>query len=178
MAHDHTQRRPRPTLAATLKKSASEPAIYGVVLVAGLLVILADGTDASWRVLVKVLATLVVFWLAHVYAGVVAHLGDSRDGDLPTTARIVAAVREAFLHSRGMLLAGVIPVVVLALGVVRLLSDPQAIWGTLWTAVAVLGALGWIGVAAWSSRPSHRLLGAVLTSLLGMVLVTLKALVH
>lgn len=149
-----------------------------MVLVAGLVVIVADGTDASWRVLVKVLATLVVFWLAHVYAGVVAHLGDAHDDTLPTTARLAAATRAALLHSRGMLLAGVIPAVVLALGVVRLISDGQAIWGTLWTAVAVLGALGWFGVATWSTLPGQRALGAVLTSLLGMVLVLLKALVH
>ena len=50
----------------------SEPAIHGVILVAGLVVILGNSDEASWDVLVKVIATLVVFWAAHVYAGAVA----------------------------------------------------------------------------------------------------------
>lgn len=168
----------RPAGALALLRSASEPAIYGVVLVAGLVVIIADGTDASWRVLVKVLATLLVFWLAHVYAGVVAHLGDRRDDALPAGPRLATALRASFMHSWGMLLAGLIPVVVLALGVAKLLSDSQAMWGTLWAAVAVLGALGWLGVAAWTPRPGGRLAAALVTSLLGLVLVALKVLVH
>ena len=44
----------------------SEPAIHGVILVAGLVVILGNSEEASWDVLVKVIATLVVFWAAHV----------------------------------------------------------------------------------------------------------------
>lgn len=164
--------------AWSLLRSLNEPAIYGVVLVAGLVAIIADGTNASWQVLTKVLATLTVFWLAHVYAGVVAHLGDHHDDDVPARTRVTSALWHSLRHSWGMLLAGVIPVVVLALGVVNLLSDSQAMWGTLWAAVLVLGALGWLGVAVWSPQRSLRVAAAVSTSLLGVVLVALKVLVH
>lgn len=160
-----------------LRRIVTEPAIYGVVLVAGLVVIIGNSADASWDVLVKVLATLVVFWIAHVYASVVAHLGDAYDDGTPARARLAAALHDALSHSWGMLLAGVIPLVVLTLGVTRLISDRNAIWGTLWAAVVLLGVLGWLGVASWSPRISRGLLGAVITSLLGLVLVALKALV-
>ncbi len=170
-------------MAATLaggsivKFIVSEPAIHGVILVAGLVVILGNSEEASWDVLVKVIATLVVFWAAHVYAGAVAHLGDEYEGDTPWRTRAVRATRDALDHSWGMLLAGVIPLVVLTLGTLNLLSDQNAIWGTLWVAVLILGVLGWLGVASWSPRPQARFLGAVVTSLLGLALVVLKALV-
>jgi len=170
-------------MAATLaggsivKFIVSEPAIHGVILVAGLVVILGNSEEASWDVLVKVIATLVVFWAAHVYAGAVAHLGDEYEGDTPWRTRAVRATRDALDHSWGMLLAGVIPLVVLTLGTLNLLSDQNAIWGTLWVAVLILGILGWLGVASWSPRPQARLLGAVVTSLLGLALVVLKSLV-
>ena len=170
-------------MAATLaggsivKFIVSEPAIHGVILVAGLVVILGNSEEASWDVLVKVIATLVVFWAAHVYAGAVAHLGDEYEGDTPWRTRAVRATRDSLDHSWGMLLAGVIPLVVLTMGTLNLLSDQNAIWGTLWVAVLILGILGWLGVASWSPRPQARLLGAVVTSLLGLALVVLKALV-
>jgi len=170
-------------MAATLaggsivKFIVSEPAIHGVILVAGLVVILGNSEEASWDVLVKVIATLVVFWAAHVYAGAVAHLGDEYEGDTPWRTRAVRATRDSLDHSWGMLLAGVIPLVVLTMGTLNLLSDQNAIWGTLWVAVLILGVLGWLGVASWSPRPQARFLGAAVTSLLGLALVVLKALV-
>ena len=155
----------------------SEPAIHGVILVAGLVVILGNSDEASWDVLVKVIATLVVFWAAHVYAGAVAHLGDEYEGETPWRTRAIKATLDALDHSWGMLVAGVIPLVVLTMGTFNLISDHNAIWGTLWVAVVVLGILGWLGVASWSPRLQARLLGALITSLLGLALVLLKALV-
>src|SRR5690606_4748216 len=97
-------------------RAVSEPAIYGVVLVAGLVVIVTDSAAASWAVLAKVLATLVVFWFAHVYAGVIAHLGDRVDHGVPVRTRLGGSVRHAVVHSWGMLLAGLVPTLVLMLG--------------------------------------------------------------
>lgn len=159
-----------------LRLITSEPAIYGVVLVAGLVVIIGNSSDASWEVLVKVLATLVVFWVAHVYAFVVSHLGDAYD-DASAGSRLGGAFRHALAHSWGMLLAGLLPLVVLTLGALELVSDQYAIWGTLWAAVLLLGFLGFVGVVSWSRRTSSGLLGAVITSLIGLALVALKALV-
>ena len=154
----------------------SEPAIYGVILVAGLVVIVE--AEALWLVLVKVLATLMVFWIAHIYAAVVSHLGDADDEGATAFKRLVTAVRHAFTQSWGMLLAGLIPAAVLVLGVLRVLNHQQAIWGALWLAVGVLAVLGWVGVAAWSTAGSRRLLGAALTALLGVALIALKVFVH
>ncbi|NLG21610.1 MAG: hypothetical protein GX555_09320 [Actinomycetales bacterium] len=165
-------------VTSSTMRLVSEPAIYGVVLVAGLVVVVSNSADASWDVLVKVLATLLVFWSAHVYAGAVSRLGGTFEQDAPTRARLGAAVGHGLTHSWGMLMAGLIPLVVLSLGVMGLVRDSVAIWGTLWTAVVVLGLLGWLSVASWSSRPVWGLVGAVITSALGVVLILLKAVVY
>lgn len=167
----------KPNAASAWKLILSEPAIHGVVLVAGLVEILASTTPASWDLLIKVLATLLVFWAAHVYAGTVAHLDDEYEGDTPARVRLVRAVRLSIGHSWGLLLAGIIPLLVLTLGALGVITDRNAIWGTLWMAVAVLGVLGWLSVASWTKQTWPRVLGALTTSLFGLALVLLKALV-
>ncbi len=159
-----------------LFQRVSEPAIYGVILVAGLVVIVE--AEELWLVLVKAFATLAVFWIAHIYASVVSHLGDRVPEDVGPVERIEGAVRLAFAHSWGMMLAAVIPVTVLFLGVLGVLNYQQAIWGTLWMSVGVLAVLGWVGVAAWSSALSRKWLGAAFTATLGVVLIALKVFVH
>lgn len=157
---------------------SNESAVYGVILVAGLVEILSSPAAASWDVLVKVLVTVVVFWLAHIYAGTVAHLGDEHEGDLPARRRLARAARYSLDHSWGMLLTALLPAGMLVLGVAGVVSDETAIWGTLWVAVAVLGVLGYLKAAAWSTHFGVRLASAAITSLLGLVLIGLKMLVH
>ncbi len=176
MSSDGGPETPRPTVSA-MKVIASEPAIYGVVLVAGLVVIMNSSEKASWEILIKVVATLVAFWAAHVYASVVSHLGDHPDTETPIRSRLSGAMQHAIWRSSGMLLGGALPLGVLTLGALKLISDRSAIWGTLWAAVLILGCLGFIGVASWTRRVSAGLVGALITSLLGLALVGLKILV-
>jgi hypothetical protein len=156
----------------------TESAVYGVILVAGLVVIVSDAAQASWDVLVKVLATVVVFWAAHIYAGTVAHLSDHPGSDLAIAQRLRHAARHALDHSWGMLVAALLPVTVLLLGVANVVADRVAIWGTLWLAVVVLGALGYLKVASWTGKRWVRFASASVTSVLGLVLIGLKILVH
>ncbi len=161
-----------------MKDFATEPAVYGIVLVAGLVAISADGADESWSVLVKVVTTVLVFWAAHVYAGAVAHIGEDHDSSGAVRARLVSALAQSFNHSWGMIGAVLLPVLALLLGVVELITHQQAVWGTLWVSVVLLGVLGYVKVAAWSDRPAIRLASAAATSTLGIALILLKTLVH
>lgn len=147
--------------------------MYGVVLVAGLVAV-AGAAD----VILKVTATVVVFWAVHVYVGMVAHLDDHQDSGVLLTARIKAAARVAVLHSWGMLVAGVLPLAVLALGHTGLLSEQQAVWACLWSCVALLGVLGYAKATAWTTSLWVRLASGVTIALLGGVLVLLKMWVH
>jgi len=146
-----------------------------VVLIAGLV---AVAGAANWDVIVKVSATVVVFWAVHVYVGMVAHLDDQQDSGVPLIPRIRAAARVAVLHSWGMLVAGVLPVAVLLLGHSGLLSEQQAVWACLWLCVALLGVLGYAKATAWTTSLWIRLASGVVVALLGVVLVLLKMWVH
>lgn len=158
---------------------SSESAVYGVVTISGLLVIVANQSDAGTTdALVKVLATIVVFWLAHVYAGTVAHLGDAHDFEQLSRDRFLRALGKSLAHSWGMLLVALVPAIMLTLGVLGLLSHEAAIWATLWLDVALLGVLGYFGVAGWTRRLWPRLVGAAVTAALGVVLILLKAWIH
>jgi hypothetical protein len=162
-----------------LKDLSSESAVHGVVLISGLLVIVAGQPDtAAPDVLVKVVATAAVFWLAHVYSGAVAHLGDHHEEDHPSRVRLARAVVYSLNHSWGMLSAALVPIVILGLGVVGVLSYEQAVWGTLWVDVAILAVLGYLGVSTWTRRSLPRIAGGLATALLGVVLIVLKAMIH
>ncbi len=149
--------------------------MYGVLLVASLV---AVAGAANWDVIVKVSATVVVFWAAHVYVGMVAHLDDQQDSSVRLFARIRAAARVAALHSRGMLVAVVPPLAVLLLGPSGLLNEQQAASACLWLCVALLGVLGYAKATAWTTSPWVRLASGVAIALLGIVLVLLKMWVH
>jgi hypothetical protein len=158
---------------------ASESAVYGVVLVSGLLVIVANQNEASAsEVLVKVLGTCLVFWLAHLYAGTVAHLGDHHDEEFSERERLLRAVRHAVEHSWGMLGATIVPALILGLGAAGVITHANAIWGTLWVDVAILAVLGYLGVSRWTPAIWVRLLGGLGTAALGVVLIFLKAFIH
>ena len=156
---------------------STEPAIYGVLMVGGLVVIAGDAAERSWDVFVKVAGTVLVFWVAHVYASTVAHLSDEPDTALPMRTRLARATGVAVEHSAGMLLAAVLPLVVLLLGHGPV-QDDTAVWGATWLSVALLGALGYVKVAIATTNPWARVLGAAATSILGLLLVLLKTSVH
>lgn len=158
-----------------LRHLVTESAVYGVIVVAGLVVIVADGARASWDVLVKVSATILVFWLAHVFAAAVAKLGAKRE---TTGIGLGGALAYALDHGWGMLVAAAIPLVSLLLGTLGVLDDQVAIWGVLWTAVVVLGVLGFVKAAELTPRGSVRAFSGVITATLGLILILLKAVVH
>jgi hypothetical protein len=87
-----------------------------------------------------------------------------------------SALGHALENSSGMLIAAIPSTIVLLLGVVGLLPD-AADW-SLVLAVVVLGVLGWQSFAERGSGVGGRIVGAVVSALLGLVLMILKVIVH
>lgn len=169
----------QPGILRVVKEFTSESAVHGVVLISGLLVIVANTPDAgSKSVLVKVIATAFVFWLAHIYAGTVSHLGDHHEEPSPSSVRLSRALRYSLSHSWGMLSAALVPAAILGLGAMGLLSHNDAVWATLWADVALLAVLGFLGVSAWSPKLWVRLTAGAATALIGIALILLKARIH
>jgi hypothetical protein len=146
-------------------------AIYGTLV--AMAVIAGVARDpAHARVLTLTVATLAVFWLAHVYAAAVAH-------HLRGARRLEwAAVRVAMAEERP-LLEGPLPLLLmLGLGRVGLLDEHLAVTLALWLGVVQL--LGWGVAYARRQRwgwPMAVTVGVV-NGAFGLVIVALEVAVH
>ncbi|MGM7697849.1 hypothetical protein [Microbacterium sp. A84] len=162
----------RPVGIGALATSAG--GVYGLIIVAGMIVVSSNLSDDTGAAFLSVVATLLVFFAAHVYAAAVSWMvspGGTRRG-------LGEAFRHGLQDSAGLLLISAIPLAVLALGVVGLLRDTDAVWLALGTDVLLLGALGWLIAATRTDSIWARLGGALLTAAFGGILIALKALVH
>lgn len=154
-----------------LSAYSGEHGVYGLVLVTALIAVSwEDDTDLD--VLVFVFGTVVVFWLAHVYAAVVA--GRAQRPAPP----LRSAIRSGARHASGMLVAMLIPAVLLALGGVGLLDEFVAYYLALASGVLLLGLIGYANAARNGGPWPWRLAGVLTTTLLGVLVIVLSVLVH
>ncbi|MCR2762257.1 hypothetical protein NQ152_01910 [Microbacterium sp. zg.B48] len=151
----------------------SEEAVYGLILVSGMIVVSYNLTGTSLSALVTVVVTVLVFFAAHVYAGTLARLALTEG-----KAGLPQSLRAAARHSRGMLLISLAPIAVLLLGVTRVVDDDLAVWTALVVDTVALGVLGWLAVLKWTSRFWVRVVSALTTAAFGLVIVAMKAFIH
>ena len=148
-------------------------AIYGLILATSVIAVSQeyDSSNAG-TVGVTVLVTGVVFWLAHVYARVLA-------GSI-TNHRMLnrAEVREALRHDWPLVEVTVPLVLILALGVLGVVPDKTAILAATLAALVELAAAGAYAARASGAGRRWTVLSAVVAVTLGSTVVLLKALVH
>ena len=151
----------------------TEESIYGLILISGMILVSGTHNDASWKVLITVIVTVMVFWIAHVYAGTLSRFSGKFGG-----GNLLRAISQSVHRSRGLLLSAILRIVVLSLGALDIIDDHNAIWWALWANTIVLGVLGWVGVARWSKSFWWRLASALTTALFGGFVIILKAIAH
>jgi hypothetical protein len=154
--------------------ATSTDGVYGLIIVAGMIVVSRDLTASSGDALISVVTTLLVFFAAHVYAAAVSQLARRSGGD----RGLGAAVRHGIRESSGMIVAGIVPVAILGLGVIGVLADADAVWLALGVDVTLLGILGWLIAASRTDRVLVRLASLLVTAAFGGVIIALKALIH
>jgi hypothetical protein len=111
--------------------------VYGTIVVMGAIVAGAHGVENLWRLDLIVGGTVVVLWLAHVYAH---GLGES----IALRRRLDRA--EFFSVARRELaipLAAVAPVIAVALGAAEVLRKPTAVWLALAIGLFTLAVQGY-----------------------------------
>ncbi|GAA3914342.1 hypothetical protein [Microbacterium invictum] len=150
----------------------TEEAVYGLILVSGMIVVSGSATGTSAHALVTVVLTVIVFYAAHVYAGALARLTAS-----PRRWRLATSLRAAARRSSGMLFASVPALLILLLGATRIMEDDSAIWTALVVNTGILGILGWVAIGRWNPRWYARAAGAVTTAAFGGALIVVKAVV-
>lgn len=153
---------------------ASEEGIYGVILVAGMIVVSGSEHAEAWPLFVTVVSTVAVFWAAHIYAGTVAYWRAS----VEEPHHISTAFSHAVSRTWGLLVSALIPASLLLLGATQAVPDDVAIWLALWAGVVVLAALGYYAFSRRGSTWPVRILGAVATAGFGILMILLKTTLH
>ena len=159
-----------------LEAYRTEYSIYGVVLVSAIVAVgWEDETDLE--VLLFTLGSVGVFWLAHIYAGTVAR-EETELTEVSRSRAILAAAVASARHTAGLLIAMVLPTIALLLAVVGVLDEYVAYYLALWVGVAVLAVLGWTASARRGSPWYWRLVSAIVTASLGVLVIWLGSLFH
>ena len=187
-AADHT-REPEPTAGAGPLKRVehavakpvselahvyrTEYAIYGIILVSALIGVGWE-QETDLDVLLFTLGTVGVFWLAHVYSGTVAGEGS----EAPRIRAVADSAWASMRHSVGILLAMVLPSVFLLLAVVGVLDEYVAYYLALWVGVVILAVLGYLTSARRGSAWPWRIVSALITASLGVLVIWLTTLVN
>jgi hypothetical protein len=127
-----------------------------------------SGTVNAWQLAAVVITTVLVLWIAHVYA-LAESITAGRRLDRPTAVAIVR--RELAIP-----LAAVAPVGALVLGGLDVLRESTAVWLALGLGLAALAVQGmrYARIERLSGRATALILAVNL--LLGLVIVGLKAL--
>src|SRR5690242_1351432 len=104
----------QPNLASKIVRTTfvTEEAVYGVILVDGMILVSGGHGATAWSVFWTVIGTVIVFWAAHVYAGTVAHHGLDHDRMIS----LGEAFRGSLRRSLGLLASALIPSFILLLG--------------------------------------------------------------
>ncbi|PRB65605.1 hypothetical protein CQ034_05830 [Microbacterium sp. MYb45] len=156
----------------------TEAAVYGTILVSGLVAVSSAHGETSFAVLISVAVTVLVFWGAHVYAGTVARVSDRDERARGERVGVRAAFVASVKHSLGMLTSAAVPAIILLAGTTRVIPDGLANDLALWSGVVILAFLGYVAFLRRGSPQVVRLLGALATASFGIAFVVLKALVH
>jgi hypothetical protein len=148
-------------------------AIYGLILATSVIAVSREYDPSNAGLIgVSVLVTGVVFWLAHVYARVLAtsithHRMLSR-----------ADVREVLRHDWPLVEATVPLVLILALGALDVLPDDASVLAAMLAALVELATAGAYAARLRGSGLSGAVLSSAIAVSLGSAVVLLKVLVH
>jgi hypothetical protein len=146
-------------------------AIYGTIV--AMAVIAGTAADPGHgKALWLTLATLSVFWLAHVYAQTLSHhLKGARRLEWP-------AVKAAMVEERPLLEGPVPLLLVLVLGELHVLEGPTAVRLALWFGVAELVTWGILYARRQRWGWPAAITAGTVNGLLGLAIVLLEVVVH
>ena len=145
--------------------------LYGAVITASLFTLAGTHPADYPRIVLAVALTLVMYWLAHVYTRVIA------DRLADPTAALGVQIREALQHEVSIL-TGSIPALVAYIVFVGVGLTDYATWAALWVSVLLLGVVGYrIGRQAGGSF-GRLVLETVGCSMLGLIMIGLKTVLH
>ena len=145
--------------------------VYGTIVVMGAITAGADAAQEPWRLAGIVAGTVIVLWLAHVYAhGLGEAIGRGKRLDRAELASV--ARRELAIP-----LAAVAPIAALMLGGIGIVRESRAVWVALAIGVVTLAVQGarYAGLEGFSRSGTIKVVA--LNVALGLFIVALKVVV-
>ncbi len=147
-------------------------AIYGTILVTAVVAVASNNEETGALAgALGILVTTLVFWLAHVYASLLAHRVTMKQQ--PSWKEVRQLAREEW----PLVQAGILPALILLLGAAGLYGRDTAFTIAMWSGVAILFFWGALYARQEGAGPAGMLLSGVFNSALGLVIVVMKALV-
>ena len=147
----------------------SPAAIYGLIVFTTFVTLADDEAHDVAEVLLNSTSTLVVFFIAHVFAHTLTEHGEHG---------LRGSTRNAMRHAAGMLYASVPSILALVFGILTHQSVSDAVDNCITAMFVVLAILGYQAFRRRGYRVFGRLMGALATSFLGIVIVILEIAVH
>lgn len=146
--------------------------IYGTVLVISLIAVASEYSATDLEVIGSVAATVVVFWLAHVYAGMVA-------GRMALGHPVGwAGMKERMVENWPLIESAFLPLAAVALGALDVISENEGVVLALGVGICVLAGYG-VAVARQERQGFWGVARtAVVNGAFGLVIVVLKVVVH
>jgi hypothetical protein len=146
--------------------------IYGTVLVISLIAVASEYRATDLEVIGSVAATVVVFWLAHVYAGMVA-------GRMALGHPVGwAGMKERMAENWPLIEAAFLPLAAVAIGALDIISEDDGVALALGVGILVLAGYG-VSVARQERQGFWGIARtAVVNGAFGLVIVVLKVVVH
>lgn len=146
-------------------------AIYGTVSVTALIAGASHDEDSAGRLLLFATSASLVVWAVHVYAFVLADIG-------PSAQPWRTALRHGLHREIGVFQGVLVPLLVLFGGVIGVLSDHRAIVWSLWSGALILFLLPFVWLRRDGAAWWRCLAAASVGGLLGLVLTSVKVLLH
>jgi hypothetical protein len=146
-------------------------AIYGTITATAVVAATASHEEPAGTILVTAVATLAVFWIAHVYSEVMArHL----EGHRPSLALVTGVV----VRELPILESPAPALLLLLLGALGVVEEALAVNLALWAGVAQLAFLGVLYARQLGRSWPVTLLTAAFDGALGVAIIGLKAVLH
>ena len=157
----------RPRLAATARH-----AVYGSVIVLAVMIALDDTSVRPGEAAASVIGAALATVLAELYADYLAGMIEA--GRAPHGAEL----RESFRNAAVGLCAAILPVIFFILAGLGVMDTSTAFDAAVWTGVGVVGFYAFVANRLGGMAIPRSLFAGFAFTVLGTVLVLLKALVH
>lgn len=146
--------------------------LYGALVTGAVIGVSAEATDSAATIVFNAVQVLIVYWAAHVYIRVLA------DRLADPTLGFAERVGEALRHELAVLLGGAPALAVFVVASVAGVSTSAATNLALAATILLLGSAGYV-VGRQAQERGWALVGEVVaSSLLGLLVVGLKAMLH